>query len=53
MSALLVALLALLSACTGDGPGNDDTLLTGFSGLVIVIVAFVLISRWIKRREDR
>lgn len=50
-TALLLGLLFLLGACAGDGPGNDDTLWTGASGLIIAVIALVLVSRWIKRRD--
>lgn len=51
MTALLVAVLVVLTACAGDGPGNDDTIWTGLSGLVIAVVVLVLVSRWIRRRD--
>ncbi len=40
-----LAILSLLAACGNDGDGNDDTLLTGFSAVVIlaIIVGAVLV----------
>lgn len=43
-------MLLLLSAC-GDNDGNDDTLLTGFSGVVILIIVVWLIWRALSKRK--
>lgn len=51
MTAVLVSLLVLLAACGGDGPGNDDTLWTGLSGLVIAVLLVVVLLRWLNRRD--
>lgn len=45
-----VALMALLVACGNDGNGNEDTLLTGFSGVVILAIVVVLLVRAMKKR---
>jgi len=38
-----VPLLFFLAACGGDGDGNNDTVLTGFSGVIIFgIIAYVI-----------
>lgn len=51
MTALLVSLLMILAACEGDGPGNRDTLFTGFSALVIAVILVVVVLRWLDRRD--
>lgn len=45
------ALMMFLAACGDDGDGNDDTLLTGFSGLIIAAVVIWLIVRAVKKRR--
>ena len=40
-----VALMALLTACGEDGDGNNDTIWTGISGLVIVVILGVIVLR--------
>lgn len=48
---LAPALLLLLAACGDeDGEGNGDTLLTGFSGLVILIIVVWLLLRAFRSR---
>lgn len=42
--------LLVLAACGDDDNGNEDSLLTGFSGLVIVAVVIWLIVRAKRRR---
>ena len=42
--------MALLAACGDEGNGNEDTLFTGFSGLVIVVIAAFFIFRAMKKR---
>lgn len=44
------ALMVLLVACGDDGNGNDDTLLTGFSGFVILVLAAFFVVRAMKKR---
>ena len=46
---LWAALMLLLTAC-GDDNGNNDTLFTGFSGFVILVIAGVFIYRAMKKR---
>lgn len=46
---LLVILLSLFTGCGDDGE-NNDTLFTGLSGVVIVVVVVALIWRWSRRR---
>lgn len=50
---VLILLLLLLTGCQGDGPGNDDTLWTGFSGFVFAVILLVVVMRWLKRRDRR
>lgn len=49
MTPYLIPLLMLFAAC-GDGEGNDDTLLTGFSGFVILIIVIWAIVHFAKKR---
>lgn len=44
-------MLALMTACGDDGEGNDDTLLTGFSGVVILAIVIFIIMRSVKKRR--
>ena len=48
-----LAALALTACDDSNGSGNDDGLLTGLSGLVIVVIAGVLIYRYFARRSSR
>lgn len=43
------ALTSLLSACGGDGDGNDS-LLTGFSAVVIVVIIIAIVFAVRRRR---
>lgn len=45
--AIATLIMVLLGACGGDGDGDEDTLLTGLSGVVIVglVIFFVIRSR--------
>jgi hypothetical protein len=45
-----VPLLFFLSASGDDGEGNEDTLLTGFTGLVILCLVVYGIYRLVKSR---
>lgn len=40
----------ILGGCGGDGNGNEDTLLTGFSGFVILCIVIYVIYRVVKNR---
>ena len=42
--------MLLLVACGGDEQGNDDTLFTGLSGVIILGLAIFFIMRAMKRR---
>lgn len=46
---LLIALMLLLAACGGDG-GDNDTVLTGFSGVLIFGIIAYVIYRYIRRK---
>ena len=46
-----IPLVFLLAACGDDGEGNNDTLLTGFSGLVIVVIVGYLLYRWFAKNR--
>lgn len=50
MAMLLPLLFLLFAACGGDDNGNGDTILTGFSGVLIFGIVVWLIYRWAKRR---
>lgn len=47
--ALWAAVMLFFVGCGEDGDGNDDALLTGFSGLVIAIIVVWLIVRAIRK----
>ena len=47
----LVGLMLFLSACGEDGDGNDDTIWTGLSGLVIVLLLGYFLWRWAARNR--
>ncbi|MDQ3945083.1 MAG: hypothetical protein M3357_08055 [Actinomycetota bacterium] len=47
---LWVAVLTLMAACGDEGNGNEDTLLTGFSGVLILAIVIFLIVRSMKKR---
>lgn len=51
LAALSLFLMALFTACGDDGEGNEDTLLTGFSGFVILCLAIFFVYRWAKKRR--
>ena len=46
----LATISLIFSACGDDDGGDGDTLLTGFSGLVIFFVVVWLIVRAVKKR---
>lgn len=52
MTILLSSLLLLLAACGEDGDGNNDTIWTGISGLVIVIIIGAIILRAMSKRRN-
>ena len=45
------AVLLFLAACGGDDNGEDDTLLTGFSGVIILALVVWLIVRSMRKRS--
>jgi hypothetical protein len=47
----LVAMVTLTTACGEDGDGNEDTLFTGLSGVVIFVLVLWLVLRAVKRRR--
>lgn len=51
LAALSLFLMAVLTACGDDGEGNEDTLLTGFSGFVILCLVVFFVYRWAKKRR--
>lgn len=51
MTVMLTALLLFLSACGEDGEGNEDTIFTGLSGVVILIIVVWLVMRAVKKRR--
>lgn len=44
------AVLVGLAACGEDDNGNGDTLLTGFSGVVVLALVVWLVVRAVKKR---
>lgn len=44
----LVAFVALMTGC-GDGNGNNDTILTGFSGVLIFGIVVWVIFRYMRK----
>lgn len=44
-------LLLFLAACGDDDNGNEDTLLTGFSGVVIFALVIWFVVRTMKKRS--
>ncbi|MGZ8565648.1 MAG: hypothetical protein ACXWXS_01205 [Actinomycetota bacterium] len=46
-----LALFSLLTACGNEGDGNDDTLLTGFSALVILAIVIGVVVVVGRRRR--
>lgn len=47
---LTPSLLLLLAACGNDENGNEDTLFTGFSGVVILALVIWMVMRMVKKR---
>ena len=48
---LAPGVLLLLAACGNDESGNEDTLLTGFSGVVILAIIIWLVVRMARKRR--
>lgn len=46
-----VLVLTLMTACGDNGNGEGDTLLTGLSGLVILVLVVWLVARAVKKRR--
>lgn len=51
VAALMPEALALMTACGENGNGGEDTLLTGLSGLVILVLVVWLVVRAVKKRR--
>lgn len=49
--ALILAMSLMFLACGDDGEGNEDTLFTGLSGLIIIVVAGYFLYRWWAKRN--
>jgi len=49
---LLLPALGFLAlvGCGDDGDGNDDSLFTGFSLVVIIIIAILVVRHFMKKR---
>ena len=47
---LIPGLLLLFAACGNEENGNEDTLLTGFSGVVILAIVIWIVVRMAKKR---
>lgn len=45
------AVLMMLGACGDDDGGNEDTLFTGLSGLIIVALIIWFVARTIRNRR--
>lgn len=50
--ALLPVVLAFMSACGDNGNGEEDTLLTGLSGVVIFALVVWLVIRTVRQRRS-
>lgn len=50
MTLLWAAVMGFLAACGEDGDGDNDTLLTGVSGVVILVLVIWGISRAVRKR---
>ena len=48
---LAAALALLFAACGDNGDGNGDTVLTGFSGVLIFGIVAWLIWRWARNKS--
>jgi hypothetical protein len=48
---LIVGMLALMTACGDNENGQEDTLFTGLSGLVILALVVWLVLRAVKKRR--
>ena len=46
----LTSLMLLFAACGEDGEGGDDSLFTGFSLVVVIIIGFFVV-RWLVGRN--
>jgi hypothetical protein len=52
LTANLALIVMLFAACGENGDGNDDTLWTGISGVVILVIVIWLILRAMKKRKQ-
>jgi hypothetical protein len=52
VSVLLVALMALFAACGEDG-SNNDTILGGFSGVLIFGLVVWIIYRYVSKKKGK
>lgn len=48
---LLVIVLNLFVACGEDGDGNNDTLFTGLSGVIILAVVIWILVRVVRKND--
>jgi hypothetical protein len=44
------AVLLFMAACGNDDEGNEDTLFTGFSGVIILILIVWFVARKVRNR---
>lgn len=51
MTMLWAAVMGWLVACGDDGNGDNDTLLTGLSGVVILVLVLWGISRAVRKHR--
>lgn len=47
---LWAAVMGVMAACGEDGDGNDDTIWTGLSGVVVLVIVVWLIVRALRKR---
>ena len=47
---LIPAVLMTFAACGNDDNGNEDTLFTGFSGVIILALVIWMVVRMAKKR---
>ena len=48
---LIPAVLLFFAACGNDDNGNQDTLFTGFSGVIILALVIWMVVRMAKKRS--
>jgi hypothetical protein len=47
----VIPLMLFLAACGDNGEGNNDTLLTGFTGVIIFGIVAYIIFRYVSKNK--